>query len=923
MAQNLDQILEAAGGPVELLRHSQAGPNVYPGVQPEYTNWRDEQWAWQNTAILFNQSYHMADLLVEGPDALKLLSYLGVNSVKGFTVNKAKQFVPVNYDGYVIGDVILFYLAENTFNLVGRAPVLEWVTFHAETGGYDVKVTLDQRWALRTDGKRLNYRFQVQGPNAFKVMDKAMGGNVPDLKFFNMADVVIAGKTVGALRHGMAGQPGYELYGPWEDYDAVHSALVEAGKEFGMRLSGGRAYSSNTLESAWIPSPLPAVFSGEKMKPFREWLGENSYEAKASLGGSFYSDNIEDYYLTPWDIGYGIIVKFDHDFIGREALEKIAAEGPKRKKVTLVLNEEDLENKVFASYLQKDELPAKFMEFPSSVYSMHPFDKVTKDGKTIGLSTWVGFLHVADEGREPRALQGRRARLPGRVGDDRGPEAGRAGARPEPLHRAGRQHLLPGQDRRHRRQELPADGRLHDRHERRGLPRHDGRRRPSATWTGKDDKVNGPHHRLRLHLARARHRRGHGPRQDQEPYWQKVFSGYEFSRQWIKDNKPDVVFLVFNDHATAFSLEMIPTFAIGTAAEYAVADEGWGPRPVPKVEGAPGPGRAHRALGDPAGLRPHHRQQDGRRPRPHRAAVADVRPAQGVAVQGDPVRRQRGAVPGAQRHALLQAGQAIRKAVESFDEDLNVQIWGTGGMSHQLQGPRAGLINGQDRRLRPRHRPQLLLGEDGAAPAARRSPWSSRRRANSRCRSAANCLALRQGRRAHRHLRRRHGCVRERRALSHGAHIVVGTPGRLRDHLERGALDLSALLKAVLDEADEMLDMGFREDLEEILDATPDPSAARCCSRRRCPSRSSRSPSAISATRCASRPSARIAAMATSPIRRSPVAPSDIEHAVDQPAAPARGRDGDAVLRDARQCPPSPRQPGRARLRRRRAVGRA
>ena len=225
---SLEEILQKAGNPVDMLRNSQAGPNVYPGVPAEYTNWRDEQWAWQNTAVLFNQSYHMADLLVEGPDALKLLSYLGINSMKGFTVDKAKQFVPVNYDGYVIGDVILFYLAENSFNLVGRAPVLEWVMFHAETLGWDVTATLDQRWALRTDGRRANYRFQVQGPNAFKVMEKAVGGTVPDLKFFNMTTLKIAGKDVRALRHGMAGQPGYELFGPWDDYQTVHAALVEA-----------------------------------------------------------------------------------------------------------------------------------------------------------------------------------------------------------------------------------------------------------------------------------------------------------------------------------------------------------------------------------------------------------------------------------------------------------------------------------------------------------------------------------------------------------------------------------------------------------------------------------------------------------------------------------------------------------------------
>ena len=185
-----------------------------------------------------------------------------------------------------------------------------------------------------------------------------------------------------------------------------------------------------------------------------------------------------------------------------------------------------------------------------------------------------------------------------------------------------------------------------------------------------------------------------------EPYWQPVFKGYEFSKQWMKEQKPDVIFLVYNDHATAFSLDIIPTFAIGTAAEFAPADEGWGPRPVPKVIGHPKLAAPHRAVGDPGRFRPDHRQQDGRRPRPHRAAVADVRPAAGVAVPGDPVRRQRRAVPGALGPALLQLGKAIGKAIESYDEPLNVQIWGTGGMSHQLQGPRAGLINKEfDNRL--------------------------------------------------------------------------------------------------------------------------------------------------------------------------------------------------------------------------------
>jgi syringate O-demethylase len=387
-AKTLEDVIKSAGDPVTMLRNSQAGPNVYPGVPPEYTNWRDEQEAWQKTAVLFNQSYHMADLAVEGPDALKLLSYLGINSMKGFVVDKAKQFVPCTPEGYVIGDVILFYLAENTFNLVGRAPTLNWIMFHAETGKYDVKVELDQRSALRTDGKRKVYRFQLQGPNAMKTLEKAMGSTPPDLKFFNMTTLKIAGKNVRALRHGMAGQPGYELFGPWEDYKPVHEALVKAGEDFGLKLVGGRAYSSNTLESGWIPSPLPAVYSGEGSKAYRQWAPATGYEATCSIGGSFVSNKIEDYYFTPWDVGYGPFVKFDHEFIGSKALEE-KAKGPHRKKVTLALDDEDAAKVIMSQFGKVNR--AKFIEFPSAVYSMHPFDRVSVNGKTAGVSTWVGY----------------------------------------------------------------------------------------------------------------------------------------------------------------------------------------------------------------------------------------------------------------------------------------------------------------------------------------------------------------------------------------------------------------------------------------------------------------------------------------------------------------------------------------------------
>jgi glycine cleavage system aminomethyltransferase T len=392
--RNLEELLGTVQSPVELLRNAQVGPNVYPGVPAEFTNWRDEQRAWQQTCVLYNQTFHMAELMVEGPDALALLTSLGVNSFATFEPGKAKQFVPCTPDGYVIGDVILFGLAEDRYNLVGRAPVLNWVTYHAETAGHDVDVQFDQRTALRTDGLRRHYRFQVQGPNAMAVLEKALGHVPEELKFFNMRTEQIAGVEVCALRHGMAGQPGWELFGPWEDYEAVHEALVSAGQDLGLTLVGGRAYGSNAIESGWIPSPLPAVYTGEGLKAYREWLPAAGYEGSASLGGSFVSPNIEDYYLTPWDLGYGHLVKFDHDFVGREALEKMA-DGEHRTKVTLVLNDEDVTRTIGMMFQDSDR--AKFIEWPNAVYAMHQYDNVTVDGESVGVSTWV--CYSANEGK--------------------------------------------------------------------------------------------------------------------------------------------------------------------------------------------------------------------------------------------------------------------------------------------------------------------------------------------------------------------------------------------------------------------------------------------------------------------------------------------------------------------------------------------
>ncbi|HEY5059310.1 MAG TPA: aminomethyltransferase family protein [Gaiellaceae bacterium] len=383
----MEALLESVGNPVDLVRNSQIGPYVYPKVPAEFSNWRDEQHAWRETSCLFDQSHHMTDLYIKGPDALKLLSAVGVNSFATFAVNKAKQFVACNEDGYLIGDAILFYLDENLFSLVGRPSAHNWLQYHGETGDYDVSFERDERSAVNPTGRRL-YRFQVQGPNALEVLEKVTGGPLPEIKFFNMGEITIAGHPVRALHHGMSGVPGLELFGPAEQGDDVRAAIVAAGEEFGLRQVGSRVYATNTLESGWIPCPLPAVFTGDAMKAYREWLPAAGYEGTGSLGGSYYSNDISDYYLTPYEIGYGPFVKFDHDFIGRDALERMAGE-PSRKKVTLAWNGDDVAAAMRTMFQPKDR--AKYIDLPLSNYSTWPNDKVLKDGTMVGVSTFSGY----------------------------------------------------------------------------------------------------------------------------------------------------------------------------------------------------------------------------------------------------------------------------------------------------------------------------------------------------------------------------------------------------------------------------------------------------------------------------------------------------------------------------------------------------
>ena len=390
-AKNLQEVLDQAGSTVELLRNSQVGAYIYPVVPAEFTNFRREAIAWQQTAVLYDQSHHMVNLWVSGPDALRLFTETGIQSTANFAVDSAKQFVPVSPEGGVIGDGILFRLADEEFVFVGRAPTANWLQFQAEQG-YRVDVRYDDRSPSRPYGKAVSrevWRFQIQGPRAWEVIEKVNGAPVEQVKFFKMGHLNVAGERVRTLRHGMAGAPGLEIWGPYDSYERVREAILEAGQEFGIEPVGSRAYSCNTLESGWIPSPLPAIYSSEGLRAYREWLPANSYEAVNALAGSFVSDSIDDYYLNPWELGYGPFVKFDHDFIGRSALESLDNES-QRRKVTLEWNSEDL-GKLLASPVG-DAPGYQFFDLPNANYGSSNYDEVQDaDGNVVGLSLFTGY----------------------------------------------------------------------------------------------------------------------------------------------------------------------------------------------------------------------------------------------------------------------------------------------------------------------------------------------------------------------------------------------------------------------------------------------------------------------------------------------------------------------------------------------------
>jgi vanillate/3-O-methylgallate O-demethylase len=390
--ESLQDLIEQTPNLVDYLYNDvKSAHSSWAGVKPipgAFSNWRDEQAAAAKAAALLHQTYNMPSLFIKGTNALKLLKSIAVNTFENYALDRGKQFIACAPNGYLIGDCILYRHGEESFELVSSAPVQNWVQYHARANGPGVELLLDNSSNFNPTGRRVRYRFELAGPNAKKIFDRLVGGNSQEIAFFRTRMVRMKGFDVFVLRHGMVGSFAVELSGPFEQQDEVRSHILEAGREFGLKAMGMDAYYSN-LQSGWIAYPVPGIFTDPALEDYRRTLAATTFEANNEVGGSFVPKTIDGYYATPYDYGYGNVIKFDHDFYGREALQRIPDEA-KRQKVTLVWDHDDVMRVLRSQFGSGPRY--KSIDFPNVSYAWSQHDEVrSRSGELVGISRHAAY----------------------------------------------------------------------------------------------------------------------------------------------------------------------------------------------------------------------------------------------------------------------------------------------------------------------------------------------------------------------------------------------------------------------------------------------------------------------------------------------------------------------------------------------------
>lgn len=348
---------------------------------PEYTDWLDESMSWKQTCYIGDWSF-LWQHRISGPDAIRLLTDTSVNTFAVFRQGQSKHAIHTNRDGKIIHEGIVTRFGEDEYVMHGRGGF--WINYQLSRGDYDAKVTRDD-WFI----------FQVSGPNAVRVLDKLCRENqLRETKYMHVTPLRIAGHDIWALRQGMAGEIGFELQGPREHGDAVHAAVMDAGQEFGIRRLGARVTMINHLEACFptiATDYIPAIFDEdltEYLDVFRSSMP--AYAQPAYIAGSYDGKEIPEYYRSPVELGWARNIKFDHDFLGREALEKEKA-NPKRVIRTLEWNAEDVGD-VFGSLFRPGE-NYPFMDMPRDQRGFMWADKITNGNDLVGVATSRGYSY--------------------------------------------------------------------------------------------------------------------------------------------------------------------------------------------------------------------------------------------------------------------------------------------------------------------------------------------------------------------------------------------------------------------------------------------------------------------------------------------------------------------------------------------------
>jgi vanillate/3-O-methylgallate O-demethylase len=358
----------------------------------EYTGWQDENLSWKEDCYIGDWSW-LLELRLSGPDALRLLSDLAVNGFRRYAVGQAKHGVFCSHEGKVIGDGILLRLGVEQFELQARGPVLDWIEWSAEVGGYRVE-------AVRRHEKT---KFQVSGLSALYLMERLAGKPLRELRFMRVGEAAIDGVPVALLRQGMAGEIGFEIQGPLGEAERIRRAVLAAGEAFNIRRMGSRTAMINHLEGCFPTRThdyLPAItgaaerdFWLARYKPLPQGASPEEFESFDSylkVKGSYDPDDASGWFHSPVELGWSNRITFDHDFRGRAALELEVA-NPKRRMVTLIWNSEDVID-VYASLFRPGR-PYDFMDIPRQQWHCDYASKVMAGERLCGVATSRGYSY--------------------------------------------------------------------------------------------------------------------------------------------------------------------------------------------------------------------------------------------------------------------------------------------------------------------------------------------------------------------------------------------------------------------------------------------------------------------------------------------------------------------------------------------------